>query len=421
MMYNRLSITKKLLSESGIICITIDNNEYASLFLILTKIFSENNYLGTICIRNNPSGRTGIKKVSLQHEYAIFFAKNITKACMSKIYVNPKDKTHNYKKDKKGYFEKRNLRRGRLEREKPNRFFPIYIDTSNNSISLKKTKIFSEELLPCNEKNDRLTWDRSKKDIMQLYSEGEIWVEKQKGKYKAFFKFRPSLDGELPKSLWVDAKYSAREYGTNILKDILGDLKKFDYPKSIHAVKDTVSAMSSCKSSIILDFFAGSGTTGHAVLELNKKDGGNRKFILCTNNENNNGNGYGGIAEAVCYPRIQKVIEGYKKNGDGEWVAGLGGNLHYFKADENSFISVETLKKIDDKKRLELTLKAGELIAIRENIFDEKNIPNTYFSTNRSLNSFPNRNYPHQKKPKQNICLHQIEGLWLNLLKIEPS
>ena len=107
-------------------------------------------------------------------------------------------------------------------------------------------------------------------------------------------------------------------------------------------------------------------------VKLNKEDGGNRKFILCTNNENNNGNGHGGIAEAVCYPRIQKAIQGYKKNGDGEWVAGLGGNLHYFKADENSFISIEMLKNISDEKRLELTLKAGELIVIRENIFDEK-------------------------------------------------
>ena len=79
-----------------------------------------------------------------------------------------------------------------------------------------------------------------------------------------------------------------------------------------------------------------------------------------------------GLPKRFVIPRIKKVIKGYKKNGDGEWVAGLGGNLHYFKADENSFISVETLKKIDDKKRLELTLKAGELIAIRENIFDEK-------------------------------------------------
>ena len=83
------------------------------------------------------------------------------------------------------------------------------------------------------------------------------------------------------------------------------------------------------------------------------------------------------------------MIEGYKKNGDGEWVAGLGGNLHYFKADENSFISIEMLKNISDEKRLELTLKAGELIVIRENIFDEKEHSKYYQifedDTNRSL------------------------------------
>ena len=157
------------------------------------------------------------------------------------------------------------------------------------------------------------------------------------------------------------------------IKNLFGSIanKLFEHTKPKNLIK--LLCNSCCeKNDIILDFFAGSGTTGHAVMELNKEDGGDRQFILCTNNENNNGNGQGGIAEAVCYPRIQKAIQGYKKNGDGEWVAGLGGNLHYFKADENSFISVETLKKIDDKKRLELTLKAGELIAIRENIFDEK-------------------------------------------------
>ena len=172
------------------------------------------------------------------------------------------------------------------------------------------------------------------------------------------------------KTIWDDKKYDSNEWGAKLLKQILKK-RIFDYPKSLNSILDALK-ITSQKDSIILDFFAGSGTTGHAVMELNKEDGGNRKFILCTNNENNNGNGQGGIAEAVCYPRIKKVIKGYKKNGDGEWVAGLGGNLHYFKADENSFISVETLKKIDDKKRLELTLKAGELIAIRENIFDEK-------------------------------------------------
>ena len=121
------------------------------------------------------------------------------------------------------------------------------------------------------------------------------------------------------------------------------------------------------KNSIILDFFAGSGTTGHAVLELNKEDGGNRRFILCTNNENNNGNGHGGIAESVCYPRIQKVIEGYKKNGDGEAVAGLGGGLEYFKTD---FVDVST-RAMTDGDKLKVSKKIGYILGMRHDCFKE--------------------------------------------------
>ena len=112
---------------------------------------------------------------------------------------------------------------------------------------------------------------------------------------------------------------------------------------------------------------AGSGTTGHAVLELNQQDGGNRKFILCTNNENK-------ICEEVTYPRLEKVIKGYHKNGNGKWVEGLGGQLHYFKtdlipaSDDNEKRSFDDLT---DKKRYELTTKAGQMIALKENVFEE--------------------------------------------------
>ena len=110
-----------------------------------------------------------------------------------------------------------------------------------------------------------------------------------------------------------------------MLKRILGK-KIFDYPKSVYLVWDILK-LTSKKDSIVLDFFAGSGTTGHAVLELNNEDGGNRQFIICTNDENNNNNESGGIAEAVCYPRIKKVMNGY--NG----IDGLGGNLRYYRSE----------------------------------------------------------------------------------------
>jgi adenine-specific DNA-methyltransferase len=109
------------------------------------------------------------------------------------------------------------------------------------------------------------------------------------------------------------------------------------------------------KNALILDFMAGSGTTGQAVLELNKEDGGNRQFILCTNNENN-------ICTEVCYPRIKKVIEGYK-NLKGEQVEGLGGNLKYFKTD---FVDAEPT----DRNKIKLTKQATEMLCIKEGTFE---------------------------------------------------
>lgn len=123
-------------------------------------------------------------------------------------------------------------------------------------------------------------------------------------------------------SVWKDTRYNAGTSGSNLLADILGS-NKFPYPKSLFTVMDMVNMIVKFNhEALILDFFAGSGTTGHAVLELNK-DGGNRKFILCTNNENK-------ICEEVTYERIKRVMKGYK-NKKGEKVEGLGGNLSYFK------------------------------------------------------------------------------------------
>lgn len=139
---------------------------------------------------------------------------------------------------------------------------------------------------------------------------------------------------------------------------------EFPYPKPVSAVKYFLSSVYP-QSNLILDFFAGSGTTGHAVLELNKQDGGNRKFILCTNNEN-------GICEDVTYPRLQKVVEGYHKNGDGEEVDGLGGNLRYFKT--------ALLPKSKSPKQLkaQLTQECVEMLCVKETIFNLQSQTKSY-------------------------------------------
>ena len=168
------------------------------------------------------------------------------------------------------------------------------------------------------------------------------------------------------KTVWTDTKYNANVYGTKLVNNIIK--AKFPFPKSLYAVMDCITAVIHNKNNaIILDFFAGSGTTGHAVLELNKEDGGKRKFILCTNNEDNNGEGTK-IAEDICYPRIKNVIMGYTGLLDKKKYLGLNGNLKYYKTE---LLDIDHISHVSDEQKIKLTYQAGEMIALRENTFEE--------------------------------------------------
>jgi adenine-specific DNA-methyltransferase len=144
------------------------------------------------------------------------------------------------------------------------------------------------------------------------------------------------------------------------LKRIFGD-SVFDYPKPTSLIKYLISICSLPDDAVILDYFAGSGTTGDAVLQLNKEDNGNRSFILVTNNEN-------GICEEVTYPRVKKVIKGYSNN-DGEKVDGLDGNLNYFRT---RFLR-KTLNS--DEMKIRIMDNCIDLLCFKEGVFDES--PNT--------------------------------------------
>ena len=365
MMRNRLILIQGLLSKRGVFICTIDKNEQANLGVLLQEVFNDKEIV-CVTIIHNHGGIQG-KNFSHTNEFAYF------------IYPQSGNFISTLGRDDIAPMAFRDWGKENSKREASKTcFYSIFIQNESiisfgnicpenfhpqsSNVTRKDGMI---EVYPIDQKGIERKWRFGRETVESIKK--ELVCKEVKGVYSIF---REKKDYRW-KTVWIDTKYNANVYGTKLLNNIIKT--KFPYPKSLYAVMDCVKAVIHNKeNSTILDFFAGSGTTGHAVLELNKEDGGNRQFILCTNNENNNGNGHGGIAEAVCYPRIQKVIQGYNKNSNSEWVEGLGGNLHYFKADENSFISIETLKDIGDKKRLELTLKAGELIAIRENIFDQK-------------------------------------------------
>lgn len=426
----RLNNCVSLLAPNGIICVTIDDYELPRLWLLMEKIFGEHNHLGTLAIRINPGGRKSKRKIAAQHEYALYFSKN-TSTEIAKVIKSHSEKSHNYKKDKNGtIYEERNLRKegaDSLANKGSERYYPIYFD--KNSGQLSTSIKLDTKILPIDTNGEKRIWRRGKDKIDEMWRNGDIFIKKTKFGLQVYFKFIGGLKGETPKSFWDNPQYSASEHGTQILDSILGKRETFPFPKSLYAVMESIKIASNKDDLTVLDFFAGSGTTGQAVMELNKQDNGKRKFILCTNNENN-------ICEDVTYPRVKNVIKGYDFKGKDKTVLfekkitwtdlnkhleiiveninaiidenkdkynkiekefkdntikimgvkiidskkdGLSGNLQYFKT------SLIKKKKNRDQVKVDLTRRCTEMLCVKENIFNLETESDDYkiFSSNK--------------------------------------
>jgi adenine-specific DNA-methyltransferase len=370
-MDKRLRIAHKLLSDNGIICVTIDDYEMPRLFILMESIFGEDNHLGTIVIRNNPAGRSTVKGVSITHEYALFFGKTINSK-VGRLERNEKQLNRYKEEDENGFFEWVNFRKpGSMRKESPKMFYPIFanelsfripemeFNAETNEYILKEEPNIDELIIyPIDDDGKERRWrwgiDRF------INSPNDFKVTKLKGKLHIYFKGRMNEDGILPMTWWDNKEYSSTAYGTNLVKDIFSELQVFSYPKSLYAVIDSIKVLSNEKDAIILDIFGGSGTTMHAVMELNKNDKGSRQAIVVSNNENK-------ICEEVTYERNKRIIQGYT-NGKGIAVEGLtNNNLRYYKSE---FVSREPSLK----NKRQLTQLATELLCIKEDCYIEQKI-----------------------------------------------
>jgi adenine-specific DNA-methyltransferase len=201
------------------------------------------------------------------------------------------------------------------------------------------------------EKKYTRNWSISKDEYSDLLTDKRIYFSKKGEGVPRIKIFKNEARSVTQSSIFSDLKSSVS--GKNLIIDMLGKCD-FDHPKPVDLI-ERILTVASKKDSIILDFFAGTGTTGHAVLSLNKKDAGERTFILCTNNEEN-------ICTGICYPRIEKAIAGYVTQKK-EKINGLGGNLKYFKTD---FVEAEST----DKNKKKLTDKATEILCLKEGTFE---------------------------------------------------
>ena len=335
-MEKRLWLAFRLLKNTGVIFISIDDNEQAQLKLLCDEVFGENNFIANIVRKRRGSQANLSKNISTIHEYLLCYAKS-RNSQLNKL--NPEINEENYKNpdnDQRGSY--------------------VTMPCTN------KGGAKYEVTTPTGKKHFD-EWRFKKETYKHLLEENKIVFPKNgdgKPRYKLFLKDK-SEAGVIANSWWDDA--ATNQEATVELKNFFNGEIIFNNPKPVDLLRRILN-LSANKQSIVLDFMAGSGTTGQAVLELNKEDGGNRKFILCTNNEelDNNGNlKKHKICSDVCYPRVEKVINGYK-NSKGENVAGLGGNLKYFKTD---FVGSDST----DKNKRDLVNKATEMICIKEDIF----------------------------------------------------
>ncbi len=286
MMSPRLSLAKNLLRDDGVIFIHIDDNEVHNLRMVMNEIFGEENFFAQIIVRSNSRGQT-YKQIAKTHEYILIYTRNSE----SELNELEKDEANNdlSLKDNVGNFNIRELRNRNPKfgkHNRPNLFYPIYVNpnhSDNNgfySVSLVKDDEYHVEVFPLNSEKKESCWRWGQNRCILNLKENTLdsnLVAKKKtdGTFGIFEKYRKTT--YKPKSIWDDNSFLT-ETGTIELRE-LGLDKIFDFPKPISLAKQILN-LSIQDDDIVLDFFAGSATTAQAVMELNKEDGGNRRFIL---------------------------------------------------------------------------------------------------------------------------------------------
>lgn len=280
-MLPRLKLARDLLKEDGVIFISIDDNEQANLKLLCDEIFGEDNFLYLLSVVDKLNGNDNSSGMMETQEYCLIYAKDKSIFEMGVLPIE-EDINNGWQKDNLGWWKEGGSLKATGEnapREKrPNLFYPIFINEKNLTFSLEKDTKHTYELLPITD-NKEMSWYWKKEKMIN--EANEVIIKKTNGGYSIYKKQRPAL-GDMPskrgKTTFYSPKYSTANSNAEIQK--IFNAKVFSYSKSKDLIKDLISLSNANSNDIILDFFAGSGTTAQAVMELNAEDKGNREFIL---------------------------------------------------------------------------------------------------------------------------------------------
>lgn len=361
-MGKRLELAKNLLSDKGVIFISIDDNEQANLKLLCDKVFGEDNFISSFPWHSRQSLQNDTD-ISINHEYILCYARKrrttnrrLKPSNANTWYFEEGFVFYPIKVDNEKYSNPDNDPRGAWKADpfdaphvRPNLTYTIINPNTG------------EQHLPPNGRHWRMSQDK----FYNALSDNRILFGKNgKGKpqLKVFLSEQEEF-GSIAQS-WFDAdKYETSTHGSKELQDIFSGEKTFSSPKPHRLVEEILKLTTLTQNnSIILDFFAGSGTTMHAVMKLNEEDGGKRQCILVQQKEGDNN-----ICENITYERNRRVMQGYT-NAKGEQVAGLGNSMKYYKT---AFVGKNASNNATDTDRVELSLKAGYLLALGENTLEE--------------------------------------------------
>lgn len=345
-MNKRLKIAKKLLSEKGVIFISIDDNEQANLRLLCDGIFGAANFIANIIWEKADSPRMDAKIISSRHDFIVTYAKDIVTLPLNKLKVADVPGHYN-KTDEKGrkYYLKPLRYMGNADRreDRPNMYFPIIAPDGTSVLPIR-----------ADGSDGRWRWSREKVEEEKNRLE---FVKTKKGWSVNTRLYADNMSDIPVETLWYNKDVESNRQAIATIKQIFGSEKTFTNPKPVKLIQRIIQ-ITGDDSSVVLDFFAGSGTSLHATMQLNAEEGGHRKCILVTSNENN-------ICEDVTYERNKRVIDGYT-TPNGVEVPGLKANsLRYYKTD---YIPRERTQK----NMRALMAAATDLLCIKENLYEEQ-------------------------------------------------
>lgn len=317
MMYPRLKLLHRLLAKDGVIFISIDDNEQANLKLICDEIFGSANFINNIIWQKKYSPQNDARHLSDNHDFVVCYAKNKTiwtpnllprTEKQDKAYKNPD-------KDSRGIWKASDLS------------VKTYNKSTDYSIITPNGRVINPPESRC--------WSVNQERFTELLVDNRIWFGKDGNNVPAIKRFLTDVkDGITALTVWTYEEVGHNQIGKQELKNIFSEIvHTFDTPKPTTLI-ERILLLATAPNSIILDSFAGSGTTAHAVLKLNAQDGGNRRFILIEMED---------YADTITAERVRRVMSGY---GEGnKQVPGLGGSFAYYTVGEPIFNPDDTLNE----------------------------------------------------------------------------